>query len=205
MKNCFYKLEIDSPIETYELLSKYIPTVKDVPGLVCEIGLRRGGGTVRMIDAFTANNDTRIYVCIDPYGNIIYNDIVGAHRSDYTDTMKNETVTELFRLARDRGLNIQFFNLEDSEFYKRFPDGVPIYNEVKTIEDRYCCVHVDGQHDLKSVMEAAEFFNSRISANGVIFFDNTDHYNHGPVHEFLLGNGFHFLEDIFHKKAYRKG
>jgi hypothetical protein len=199
-----YKLEIDSPIEGYRAIAKYIQSLKGVPGLSCEIGLRRAGGTVVMLDAFKANNDSRTHVCIDPYGNIIYRDIVGAHRSDYTNDMRNQTLSDLYRYANDQKLNVLFFNLEDSEFYHRFWDGVPIYEEEKKIINQYCCVHVDGQHDIDSVMKAAEFFSIRMPINSVIFFDNTDHYDHDLVHQFLLSKNFEYLEDVAHKKIYRK-
>jgi hypothetical protein len=114
------RLEIDSPPETYDVMKKYVKTLKGVDGLSCEIGLRRGGGTKTIVDAFLENNDKRVHVCMDPYGNIIYTDIVGPHRSDYTDDMKNETLAELYRYAFDKRVNILFFNIEDSEFYRRF-------------------------------------------------------------------------------------
>lgn len=199
-----YKLEIDSPAEGYDAMSRHIKTLKGVPGLSCEIGLRRAGGTKVMLDAFKANDDPRTHVCIDPYGNIIYNDIVGAHRSDYTNDMRNQTLADLYRYAGDHRLNVLFFNLEDSEFYHRFWDGVPIYEEEKIMVNEYCCVHVDGQHDLPSVMKAAEFFSSRMPRNAVIFFDNTDHYDHSTVHDFLLTKDFTYLEDVVYKKIYRK-
>lgn len=199
-----YNLFTDSPIETYGAMKKYVQTLKGVPGLSCEVGLRRAGGTVTMMNGFLENEDPRVHVCIDPYGNIMYNDIVGTHRSDYTNKMKNETLSELFRYANDNDANILFFNLEDSEFYKRFSDGVPVYNEEKKLVNEYCCVHIDGQHDIFSVMTAAVFFSSRMPAGAVIFFDNTDHYDHQPVHSFLEKQNFQYLEDVMNKKIYRK-
>lgn len=198
------KLQMDGPIEIYEVMSRQIKTLKGVEGLSCEIGLRRGGGTKVILDSFIENNDKRVHVCIDPYGNIMYNDIVGAHRSDYTDDMKNETLIELYRYAFDRRINVLFFNMEDSEFYQRFFDGVPVYDQEKITMNKYCFVHVDGQHDLNSVLLAARFFITRISIGGVIAFDNTDHYNHAPVHDILETNKFIMIEDVTNKKVYKK-
>jgi hypothetical protein len=198
------RLEIDSPPETYDVMKKYVKTLKGVDGLSCEIGLRRGGGTKTIVDAFLENNDKRVHVCMDPYGNIIYTDIVGPHRSDYTDDMKNETLAELYRYAFDKRVNILFFNIEDSEFYRRFCDGVPVYNEEKQYINSYCFVHVDGQHDVDSVKLAADFFVPRISIDGIIIFDNTDHYNHNPIHEYMLRNKFAFMEDVLNKKVYKR-
>lgn len=200
----YNKLQIDSPIETYEIFKKYIDELQNVPGLTCEIGLRRGGGTRFILDCFIENNNTRPHICIDPYGNIMYNDIVGAHRSDYTDNMKNETLSELFKYAYDNSLNILFFNFEDSEFYKRFGDGVPIYDQEKKIVNNYCLVHVDGQHEVYAVRMAATFFIPRISLNGIIAFDNTDHYDHTSIHELMIRNSFILVDDVLHKKIYKR-
>jgi hypothetical protein len=199
-----YNLHIDSPIETYAAMKRHVQTLKGVPGISCEIGLRRAGGTLTMMNGFYENRDPRVHVCIDPYGNIPYNDIAGTHKSDYTNRMKNETLSELYRYANDNDFNIIFFNLEDSEFYQRFADGVPIYIEEKKIVNEYCCVHIDGQHDVESVMVAAEFFSSRTPAGAILFFDNTDHYRHDIVDDYLKFVGFEFLEDVKNKKIYRK-
>lgn len=200
----YNKLQIDSPVEVYEVLRKHINELATVPGLTCEIGLRRGGGTKFILDCFLENSDFRPHICIDPYGNIMYNDIVGAHRSDYTDNMKNETLSELYKYAYDNSLNILFFNFEDSEFYKRFSDGVPIYDQEKTIVNNYCFVHVDGQHEVNAVRMAATFFIPRMSMNGILAFDNTDHYDHTTVHELMIRNSFALVDDVVHKKVYKR-
>lgn len=200
----YSKLQIDSPIEVYEVLKKHITDLGDVPGLTCEIGLRRGGGTKFILDCFQENKNVRPHICIDPYGNIMYNDIVGAHRSDYNDNMKNETLSELYKYAYDNSLNVLFFNFEDSEFYKRFSDGVPIYDQEKTIINNYCFVHVDGQHEVNSVRMAATFFIPRMSMHGILAFDNTDHYDHTTIHELMIRNNFALVDDVVHKKVYKR-
>lgn len=202
--NNYEKLQIDSPIETYNVMREYVLQLKDVEGLSCEIGLRRGGGTKVIMDAFIENDDRRPHICLDPYGNIIYKDIVGAHRSDYTDDMRNETLAELYKYAYDKQLNILFFNLEDSEFYRRFADGVPIYNQEKEMINAYAYVHVDGQHDEASVKLAADFFIPRMSIGGIIMFDNTNHYPHDRIHEKMISNKFFYEGDVGFKKTYKR-
>lgn len=197
-------LETDSSDISYDVMKKYILTLKGVDGLSCEIGLRRGGGTKTMLDAFLMNNDKRIHVAVDPYGNILYTDIGGTHRTDYTNQMKNDTLAELYKYAGENNLYILFFNMEDSEYYFRFFDGVVIYEHEKTKINKYACVHIDGQHEKNAVLAAAEFFNRRMSPGGIIFFDNTDHYDHTKIHNFLLDNDFVFVEDVMAKKVYKK-
>ena len=201
--NGYDKLEIDSPPETYSALSKWAKTLRGIPGMSCEVGLRRGGGTVTICDAFVENDDRRIHIALDPFGNIIYHDKMGPHRSDYTNSMRNETLPDLYRYAADKGINIIFFNLEDSEFYLRFPDGVPIYDQEKRYENQYCFVHVDGQHDSESVAKAAKYFVARIARGGIIAFDNVDHYDHSAIHDFLIQRGYVVLEETYGRRFYR--
>lgn len=200
----FNKLQIDGPYVTYEMMKKYIVTLKNVPGLSCEVGLRRGGGTQIICDTFIENDDKRVHVCMDPYGDILYSDIAGVHRSDYTDVMKNETLAELFSYASQKNVNILFFNMEDSEFYKRFPDGVPVYDKEKYVINIYCFVHIDGQHDLESVLTAAKFFIPRTFKGGFLVFDNTDHYDHTDVDELLITNGYLLVDEAHNKKIYKR-
>lgn len=198
----------DAPLESYKNLIKYIPELKGVEGGSIEIGLRRGGGTLEIIEAFLENNDKRPHICVDPYGNIEYWGNGKITQYDYFNSMRNETISNLYKYADIRDVNIIFYNLEDSEFYKRFDDGVPIYdNGEKIIMSKYCLAHIDGQHDVKSVDIATDFFIKNISVKGIIVYDNTDYYEHGEIHNKLLNNNFEVLiEEGVHsyKKVYRK-
>jgi hypothetical protein len=198
----------DAPSESYKSLVKYIPELKGVEGISIEIGFRRGGGTLEIVEAFLENDDKRPHVCIDPYGDIEYWGHGRITQYDYFNSMRNEAISNLYRYADIRGVNIIFYNLEDSEFYKRFADGVPVYdNGIKTIESKYCLAHIDGQHDVKSVDIATDFFIKNLSVKGVIVYDNTDYYEHEKIHDKLLANNFEVLiEEGVHsyKKVYRK-
>jgi len=199
-------LEVDGYRICYDAMTKYLLDLKDVSGITCEVGLRRGGGTVHIINSLIENGDKRTHVCIDPYGTIMYSDIVGVHRTDYTNQMRNQTISDIFKFAYDKEVNLIFFNLEDSEFYKRFSDGVPVYDMEKELTNEYAFVHIDGQHDLESVMIAANFFKDRISLGGILVFDNTNNYDHDKVDYFLKENGFVFLENVHtcHREFYKK-
>jgi hypothetical protein len=198
----------DAPSESYKNLTKYIPELKDVEGISIEIGFRRGGGTLEIIEAFLENNDKRPHVCIDPYGDIEYWGHGKITQYDYFNSMRNEAISNLYKYADIRGVNVIFYNLEDSEFYKRFADGVPVYdNGTKTIASKYCLAHIDGQHDIKSVNISTDFFIKNLSVRGVIIYDNTDYYEHKEIHDKLLTNNFELLiEENTHsyKKIYRK-
>lgn len=189
-------IEIDGSPSCYDNLEPYLKSLKGVSGVTCEVGVRRGGGTHFIIKTLLENDDKRPHICIDPYGTILYNDIAGKHRTDYTNQMRNETMSLIFKYAFENDVNLLFFNMEDSEFYKRFEDGVPIYEIDKTIQNEFAFVHIDGQHDLESVKLAADYFINKIPSGGLIAFDNTDHYEHSVIDELMISAGFEFLENI---------
>lgn len=198
----------DAPQESYKSLIKYIPELKGVEGMSIEVGLRRGGGTLEIVEAFLENDDKRTHICVDPYGDIEYHGHGRIMQYDYFNSMRNETISNLYKYAEHRNVNIIFYNLEDSEFYKRFSDGVPTYdNGKKQVQSKYCLAHIDGQHDLKSVDIATDFFIPNLSVNGIIVYDNTDYYEHESIHDKLLNNNFEVLiqEEVHsYKKVYRK-
>jgi hypothetical protein len=202
-----YKIEVDSHSNCYLKLIPYLTSLKNVEGLSCEVGVRAGGGSLFFMKTFLQNSDNKTHICIDPYGQIDYTDKCGTHTTDYTNNMRNNAFINIYSFALQHNADIVFFNMEDSEFYKRFFDGVPIYKDrKKEIVNSYSFVHIDGQHEINSVMVAAQFFSSRISKNGIIVFDNTDDYNHQLVEGYLLNNNFVFCEEIVecHRKVYKK-
>jgi len=198
----------DAPSESYKSLITYIPELKGIEGMSIEVGLRRGGGTLEIVEAFLENDDKRTHICVDPYGDIEYYGHGKITQYDYFNSMRNETISNLYKYAENRNVNIIFYNLEDSEFYKRFSDGVPTYdNGKKQVQSKYCLAHIDGQHDLKSVDIATDFFIQHLSVKGIIVYDNTDYYEHESIHDKLLNNNFEVLiQEGVHsfKKVYRK-
>jgi hypothetical protein len=198
----------DAPPSSYESLIKYIPELKGIEGMSIEVGLRRGGGTLEIIEAFLENNDKRPHICVDPYGNIEYYGHGKIQQYDYFNSMRNETISNLYKYAEIKNVNIIFYNLEDSEFYKRFADGVPVYDDgKKQVISKYCLAHIDGQHDVISVDIATDFFITNLSVGGIIVYDNTDYYEHDIIDDKLLNNNFEILiKEELHsfKKVYRK-
>ncbi len=198
-----YDLPIDGEADSYEFMRNAVKLVpNDVPGLTCEIGVRRGGGTYHILEALREKDSERTHICVDPYGNILYSDNEGVQQRDYTNNMRNETLPNLYNYASEHKLNILFYNLEDSEFFNRFSDGVPIYDVEKKIVNEYAFVHIDGQHDLQSVMKAAVFFGSRMSRGGIIAFDNVNHYPHDSVDRFMLDIGYQCIGESHFKRLY---
>lgn len=167
-------IEIDG--KYYDELRLAISETKNIPGATIEIGTRRGGSSVMIMQGNLGMN--KPHISIDPYGNIDYHDRVGIHKSDYTNHMKTQTMASLYQWAYDNNYNFIFFNLEDTEFFKRFENGVPIYEDNKRIEDKFSLVFVDGPHHTQAVLDAFEYFKDKMAIGGQIVFDNYDHYNH---------------------------
>jgi hypothetical protein len=203
-------IEGDTLQEGYDMMKKYAKTLKGVDGISCEIGVRRGMGSKSMMDGFVENSDKRTHVCVDPYGDIVmlndkfYN---GQIRCGFDNKFKMETIVALHEWAFNKNLNLIFLPFEDTEFFKRFSDGVPVYNIEKSIVNKYCYVHVDGPHTYNAAKNAFDFFCTRMDVNSIIAFDNCDHYDHEKLEkEFLYENGFVFL-DVYtgsFKKFYKK-
>lgn len=180
----------------YELLFMAAASIKHVPGIICEIGTRRGGSLRFIIDGLLSVDDVnRNVVCIDPYGNIEYasgeNEII---RQDYTNDMRNESLPNIYTYLQGRPVNVVFMCLEDTEFFKRFGDGVPFYQQYKEVINQYALVFFDGPHDTPSLLKELEFFYPRSIQGTQFVFDDVALYPHQKIHEDLLAHGFELAQ-----------
>lgn len=193
--------------QNYNILANGVASIKDIPGLVLEIGVRKGGSAQIIIDTLVKNEDiNRTFVLLDPYGQIPYFAFNTWHfATDYTNSTRAQTIPEILKYGWNTNINMLFFNIEDSEFMERFSDYIPIYiNKEKQKESKYAFVYYDGQHDLQSVLNATKFFVSR-SVDGTCFvYDDHDMYDHIVVDEFLINNNFVLYEKEGQKISYLK-
>ena len=213
--------------QEYEVLDNAVKGIKGVEGAVVEIGTRRGGSARIIIDALSYNQDTnRSFFCIDPYGNIAIDctnlnmathnperkiegdpqskEIVSPQKFDYTNTMRNRIIPSLYYYAYQAGLNFTFFCLEDTEFFDRYADGVPVYDEEKKIEDKYAFVFFDGPHDNLAVTMETNFFLERTNIGSIFVYDDIWMYDHEAIEKSLFENGFENLEKKNIKASYIK-
>jgi hypothetical protein len=214
--------------QEYEILHNAALKIKNIEGAVVEIGTRRGGSAKIIIDSLLQNEDTnRSMFCIDPYGNIDYvqtnlslsvhnpevtlegdpqsTEITQAIKLDYTNDMRNQIIPSLYYYAFKAGLNFTFFCLEDSEFFKRYADGVPVYDQNKKIEDKYAFVFFDGPHNTDIMVEEVNFFITRCVVGSVFVFDDIWMYDHDKsIESILFDNGFDILEKKNVKASYIK-
>ena len=214
--------------QEYDILHNAALKIKGVEGAVVEIGSRRGGSAKIIIDALSFNDDTnRSMFCIDPYGNIDYvqtnkslsvhnpevplegdptsTEITQAIKLDYTNDMRNQIIPSLYYYGYKAGLNFTFFCLEDSEFFARYADGVPVYDQNKKIEDKYAFVFFDGPHNTEAMIEEVNFFINRCTVGTMFVFDDIWMYDHDTsIESILLDNGFEISEKKKIKASYVK-
>lgn len=213
----------------YEILYNAATSIKGVDGAVLEIGTREGGSAKIIIDALSNNEDTnRSMFCVDPYGNIEYplthisaamqfgtefanikenvnskEDVVNV-RLDYTNDMRKKIIPSLYYYAYHRGLNFSFFSFEDTEFMKRFEDGVPVYNDYKKIENKYALVFFDGPHTNEIVKHETDFFIPRANPGSIFVYDDIWMYDHDAIEKYILDNGFEIHQKGKIKASYKK-
>ena len=186
----------------YKILKEACDRVKGDNLLTCEIGVREGLGSKIILESF--KNKTHWHIGIDPYGNISYKHydhppivkkdgalIDGVRqkagtklplsfRANYTNQMKAELLKNL------DFPNFTLYQLEDTEFFKRFADGVPIYRNVKSLMTKYDLVHFDGPHRSLDIVTEVIFFASRASDNCVFVFDDYPQYNMSLIGHMLI-------------------
>ena len=181
---------ISGDSKEYEFFDEAIKLLKNPIGVSVEIGVRRGMGTKCIIDAYRKYHPgvKLKHLGIDPYGDIIYrtadSDLGG--RLDYTNKMKQEALLDIIKEYPE----FNFINLEDSEFFKRFADGYPVYDNEKKLLTQYEMVHFDGPHDTESVMKEVNFFLDRKPKQCVYVFDDIDTHDIDKIGEHLIWNGF---------------
>jgi hypothetical protein len=191
----------------YGTLYEAVLRTKGVPGLTCEIGLREGGGSELMVRAGLAIGERRPHVAMDPYGSWPYvapNVPAYPGQFDYSHAMKAATLPRVYAWMAAQGVDFHFFAMEDTEFFARFADGVPVYADGrKTVCNQYAAVYFDGPKGAEVVLREAAFFAPRTPRGGVWVFDDTEDYDHHIVHAFALESGF---EDVKagHKWAYQQ-
>ena len=209
----YYSSQIETDGLNYEILVNGVLKIKDIEGIVCEIGTRLGGSAKWIIDSLVQNKDLKkTFITIDPYGNIEYDHgdgNIGSNKSTagYTNELKKTTIPYLYSYALNKIDNFIFFNLEDSEFFERYKNGIPIYSEEKgkILVNQYSLVFFDGPHDYESVFKEVEFFNSRTHKGSIYVFDDVANYNHKLLeNELLFKNNWKIYESSERKISYIK-
>jgi len=189
----------------YHLLTQGVELSSAAKGMTCEIGLRRGGGTKFIIDAIHRLCPDKVHIAIDPYGSIEYEHKEGDWvRLDYTNGMMYDCLSNISNYCKEMNIHFIFFPLEDTEFFKRYEDGVPIYQHEKRMETKYSFVHFDGPHAVDPLKIEINFFLSRIDPGACWVFDDvTNYYDHSIIENLIFDKGFKLIEKRYHKALYQ--
>ena len=186
----------------YEFLDNAVKQLKDPIGVSVELGVRRGQGSKTIIDAYRKYhpNTFLTHLGIDPYGNIKYNthDSNLNVRLDYTNSMRQDMLQDFSKDYPE----FNFVNLEDVEFFKRYEDYYPIYNNFKINITKYEIVHFDGPHDTASVLKEVEFFEARKPEQCVYIFDDVDNFDIDSIGKYLEQKDFKILDNGGRKRSY---
>ena len=110
----------------------------------------------------------------------------------------------LYLYCRQKNVNFYMFNLEDTEFFNRYGDGVPVYAEHKRLVNKYSVVHFDGPHTLEALDTEIAFFLERSDPGAVFVFDDVEMYEHDAVHNQLLEYGMETAMETPRKWSYVK-
>lgn len=158
----------------YELLTQGVELSKDINGMCLEVGLRRGMGTKYIIDAVREYCPNKLVISIDPFGSLPYicREPDGPCRLDYDNTMKREATSAIHQYVEQNPVNFQFINLTDHEFFKRYSDGVPVYELEERLETKYSFVHLDGPHYVAGIVYEVHFFKSRMDKGATMCIDD---------------------------------
>ena len=169
----------------YEVFEEAISNLSNPIGATIEIGVRRGMGSKMIIDSFRKHhpNVKLNHLGIDPYGNIEYNpdETHKNVRLDYTNDMKRDALLDFTKEYPEFNLVC----LEDTEFFDRYADGYPIYDQYKIILSKYDVVHFDGPHDVASILNEVNFFHQRRAKECIFVFDDVQSYPHDKVDVYL--------------------
>lgn len=164
----------------YNILVEACEKASLIDGLTCEIGLYKGGSTYKIMNKMKELGKIRPHIGIDPYGNIEYVhwEKLRDKNISYTNQTRNITLSNLYIWCSQNNYPFIFFNMEDTEFFSRFPTGVPIYDESKYIINSYSLVFYDGPHSVESVRTEIDFFKDRTPIGGCWVFDDINQYPH---------------------------
>lgn len=181
----------------YDVITRAIQAIpSDKQGMTCELGLRKGGTTGCIMDALSKGLfPYKVHVAVDPFGNIVYDERDGvSQRLNYTNGMRDKYIGPIYLYALKVNVNFIFINLEDSEFFTRYHDGVPVYSENKHLLSEYIFVHFDGPHQYDPVRNEFLWFNDRMTEGATIVFDDIAAYDHNKLELEIFDCGWKLLE-----------
>jgi len=184
-------IDITGDSSEYELLTMAVELSKDIDGMCVEIGLRRALGTKYIIDAVREFCPNKQVISIDPFGSILYicREPDGPCRLDYDNTMKREALSAIHQYVEQNPVNYQFINSTDTQFFKRYADGVPVYELEERLETKYSMAHLDGPHSVAHICSEIDFFTPRMDKGAMLVIDDAidEFFDIAKVERYMIG------------------
>ena len=204
LKSRFLITDIEGDSFEYEIIESAVKKLSNPIGASFEIGVRRGMGSKKIIDAYRKyhpNLRELIHIGLDPYGDLPYTfseDRKNSTAANYTNLMKRETLINFLKKYPE----FHFVNLDTHEYFKRFSDGYPIYENKKKIINKFEIVHFDGLHDLENITLEVKFFLNHLSPQTIFIFDDIDAFDMQKIRKILLDNNFKDFESGIRKASF---
>lgn len=204
IKDKFLITDIEGDSIDYEIFDSSVKRLSNPIGSSFEIGVRRGMGSKKIIDAYRKyhpNLRSHIHIGLDPYGHMPYNfseDRKFSTDHTYTNLMKREMLINFSKKYNE----FNFVNLDTHEFFKRFKDGYPIYSKAKKIINKFEIVHFDGLHDIENVTLEVDYFLDHLSNQTIFIFDDTAAFDFESIKNRLIKNNFKLIEKRERKASF---
>jgi len=188
----------------YEILDRAVKSLSNPVGKSLEVGVRMGYSSKVIIDAYRKYHghlNNFVHLGVDPYGDLPYNmsELDKGRRVGYDNMMKQRALAYLIKNYREFHPVI----MEDTEFFQKFENGYPIYNQTKFYVNSYELVHFDGPHDLISILKEISFFIKRLEKETIFVFDDIEAFNLKKIEEEIFKKGFVLLEKGVRKASYK--
>lgn len=177
-----------------EMVNEWVlPQLKSQPeeGLALEIGIRRGGFSLALIQAIVESGKReRPLLGCDPWGCIPYPVGQEIRQPNYGEHFYQDAMVALSIAAKENNVFHHVMRLMSTDFMKIF-DDINIYRNGETLQKRFSFVMLDGAHDVLTVSSELEWFKERMMPGGMIIVDDTHEiaFSDHPTIRWMFENG----------------
>lgn len=173
-----------------------------------EIGTRAGGTALLLLEAIFTSGIQRPLITVDPYGKP-YQSGPGEYLSPgqpnscpamehYLPTGEEHYRTAMANLssfAQEHGLNHVHYRMTSADFMDAWPHVMKLWMDGEPINERpFALVYLDGEHTPETVSRELCWLLPRMSADGLIVIDDTQHIRESkiaPIHLAFERGGEH--------------
>ena len=191
----------------YKQIYNVALSIKDVDGLIIELGTHKGGSAKQLLKAINdlGQSKSRHIIGVDCYGDSL--DVTAGEWCIYgTRDKRMQFLRDVYIAAYRFNIMYHFFEMTSDTFFKKFSDGIPFYENTKEAYlNKYSLVFIDTLHVSEQAIREFLFFRDKMSENGIIMFDDTDRQEMSEAVEFV-NKCEDFIEhelSIYHRRVYQ--